>query len=778
MFFRILKNDLRRKKTMNVVLLLFVVLSAMFASSSVNNMIAVYGGIDSFFEKSDMSDYVVATLNNNGEDPAEEEIEKASAVTSYEKERIIFYSAPNLKKDNVKYVNFENAGLITSIKEGKLNYFNKDNEPIKDIEPGHIYVGGTLADKNSTTVGDRVVLEIGDVKKEFVIEGYSKEALFGSPFLTNPRILMNDEDAKAFLENEDLWAKSGGAIYYINTDDVKELRSELSGITNGLFSLDKSTLKLTFMLDMLTAGLLMIVSICLILITFTMLSFTIKFTLTEDFREIGVMKAVGIKNRFIRGTYILKYFFLSVIGAAIGYAFSLPFGQMMLKSVTGKLVIGSDNQVFIGFLSAVAVVAIIVLFCYGCTRRIKKLSPIDAVRNGETGERFNKRFWLRLSKSRMGTDAFMGVNDVVSKPGQYVSMVVTFSICLLLITMLANVTNTLMSEKLLFLFGATKSDVYYSSTEKVMENMGSDDDEVFLDTIRDMEKTLADNDMPGKVHIELLYQLSVRHGDTRTQVMLEQCKATKSTDYVYSEGVAPIYENEVAFTPQILDELDAKVGDKVYLTINGEEKEFIITASLISLNHVGKCGRLPESVPLSYHDVSTAFSFQIDFDDHPDKKEVAKRIEKLKDIFDSTKIYDAAGFVETSAGSASTLAAAKNMVLVIALIIAALITVLMEKSFISKEVNEIALLKALGFKSRSITLQHTLRFVFVIIISTLIAMILNLPFTALTCDRIFALMGAVSGVSYMIKPVEVFVVYPLILTLTVVISAALNEGFL
>ena len=37
--------------------------------------------------------------------------------------------------------------------------------------------------------------------------------------------------------------------------------------------------------------------ICLILIAVTMLSITIKFTLAEDFREIGVMTAVGMKNR-------------------------------------------------------------------------------------------------------------------------------------------------------------------------------------------------------------------------------------------------------------------------------------------------------------------------------------------------------------------------------------------------------------------------------------------------------------------------------------------------
>ena len=45
MFWRILKKDLKRKKTINIILLLFMVLCSMFAAASVNNIIAVVGGL-------------------------------------------------------------------------------------------------------------------------------------------------------------------------------------------------------------------------------------------------------------------------------------------------------------------------------------------------------------------------------------------------------------------------------------------------------------------------------------------------------------------------------------------------------------------------------------------------------------------------------------------------------------------------------------------------------------------------------------------------------------
>ena len=78
-------------------------------------------------------------------------------------------------------------------------------------------------------------------------------------------------------------------------------------------------------MSVLVAALLMIVSICLILVAFVVLRFTIHFTLEEEFREIGVMKAIGINNGTIRGLYLVKYFVIAVIGALLGFICSIPF---------------------------------------------------------------------------------------------------------------------------------------------------------------------------------------------------------------------------------------------------------------------------------------------------------------------------------------------------------------------------------------------------------------------------------------------------------------------
>ena len=51
MYWNILKRDIKQEKTMNVILLLFTILAAVFVASGLNNVVTVMNGADYFFEK-------------------------------------------------------------------------------------------------------------------------------------------------------------------------------------------------------------------------------------------------------------------------------------------------------------------------------------------------------------------------------------------------------------------------------------------------------------------------------------------------------------------------------------------------------------------------------------------------------------------------------------------------------------------------------------------------------------------------------------------------------
>ena len=114
----------------------------------------------------------------------------------------------------------------------------------------------------------------------------------------------------------------------------------------------------------------------------------------------------------------------------------------------------------------------------------------------------------------------------------------------------------------------------------------------------------------------------------------------------------------------------------------------------------------------------------------------------------------------------------RNFVTILSIIVIALITILMERSFIAKEKSEIALMKAIGFRSSSIIGQHVLRFGIVSIIASLLAAVICKPVTQLAASPIFNMMGAGKSMSYIISVTDVFLIYPFI-----IISATIAGAF-
>ena len=60
MFLRIFKKDIKRKKTMNIIMLVFIILASMFVASGLNNVITIANGTNYFFDQAGLGDYIAA----------------------------------------------------------------------------------------------------------------------------------------------------------------------------------------------------------------------------------------------------------------------------------------------------------------------------------------------------------------------------------------------------------------------------------------------------------------------------------------------------------------------------------------------------------------------------------------------------------------------------------------------------------------------------------------------------------------------------------------------
>ena len=754
MYLNILKRDLKRKKTMNVILLIFVMLSAMFMASSVNNIIAVTTGLDYFFEKANMSDFFVIEMA--AEDTGlQKAVEELDSVSGCRKEPLLLGSRYDITFDGAGETAAGNSPLYCSVDDAQLNYFNQNNEVIKEVEKGTVYITSSFASSNNIEIGDKLTITVGESKVELEYMGKAKDALLGSNFLGNSRFIMSDEDFQHL--NKDEAAKSlAGHIYYIDTTDISEVKAAIGEFKGVTLNESVATMKNTYLLDMIVAALLLVVGVFLIIVSFVVLKHTIGFTIAEEFREIGVMKAIGMKNSSIRTLYLIKYFAITVVGSALGFILSIPFSDMMLKSVSESMYFESENNLFVGLLCSLLVVGLTAVFCWSSTSKIKKLTPVDAVRNGQTGERFRKKSLMHLSKSKLSSGAFLAANDIVSAPKKYSVITAVFAILIMLVMVLANTTNTLKSENTLTLIGCIASDAYILSEPKSME---------------EVEEILVENDMPGTVREEKVYSLGAIIGDEKTTLSFQYSADTNAADYVYGEGVAPENKNEIALSFLTAKEFNVGIGDEITLVVDGEEKICMVTALHQTMNMMGKVNRLHQDFDVSSFESTSSLGYQIDFDEELTKEELNDRIEKLKDIFGEEDVKNSDEMARDTLGAAETMEAIKNLTLVIVLLIVTLVAVLMERSFISSEKSEIALMKAIGFLNKSIIWHHTLRFGIVALVASLIAAALCLPVTHLAIDPIFRMMGAIAGVSYEIVPFEIFVLYPVIIVAVTIVSA-------
>ena len=777
MYLNILKKDLKRKRAMNVILLVFIILASMFVSSSVNNIISVTTALDDYFEMADVPDYFAATMNKKPAGNLTETLENASSINEFRMEEIAYMSQSCIMRDGKPLNASSNTQLLQSDRGFAINYFLEDGSILKSVPKGEFYATYFVEKNAGLQAGDKITIEIEGVSREFTYAGSIKDAALASDNTGMTRFILNAEDFDEYMSDEAVKNMYGGKFCYIYTDDLDKTMSQISDINDSfIFSADRELLKFTYVFDMIVTGIILVISLILIAVSFVVLRFTITFTLSEEFREIGVMKAIGIPDIKIRGLYLIKYAALAVIGSAIGLTLSFPFGEKLMSLSSQSVVIGRQNTAFINVVCAIFVVAVILLFCLGCTGRVGRMTPIDAVRNGQTGERFRKKSIMSLGKSRLGTTAFLALNDVVSSPKRYGIITVTFFLCLSLLFILSNTVTTLNSDTLIGFFSMTECDITIDNGDEMMKFMTEGGQEKIKEYLKDMEDNLAENGMPAICMQEYIADLMATRGEYKKMIATYQGSGTTMDMYEYTEGTAPQNTDEIAITRSAADALKAGLGDTVTIeTIDGK-KDYIITAFYQTMTNQGIDIRFHTDEEINYIQMNGGTPLQVKFTDDPDDKEIARRIKKIQELYPKfAKTKTAAQEVRDSVGVADAMGAVKKMSAALTVILAALITVLMERSFIAKEQGEIALMKAIGVQNGKIYAYHTLRFAFVGIAAVIIGEIFAMPLTHLCIDPLFRMMGLELGVDYVTTPIEIYLVFPLVILVTTTAGAFLTS---
>lgn len=778
---KILKKDLQRKKSMNVILMIFILLTTMFVAASINNLMVVMNGVDDFIELANLGDYTIITNDsfkkemNENERALEEFIKNSDYVDDYYYTPSLWVNASDFRTSQGDVMVFSNTLAMTDITATNQIYFNSDNEEIREVKKGEIYLPYDVMEKNSIETGDtvRFVLTNG-YEKEFEVQGYFKDAFLGSKMMGNKALLISNED---FNEIADMEYVMRGGCFSVNCNNISKFKKDLNnGSFNIMFDCDKSTVKITYIMDMIIAGVLLMVGICLVVVSFIMLKFTITFTVNDDYKEIGIMKAIGIKDKSIRKLYLTKYAFISIVGAIVGFAASVPFSRILLEQITRTIVLNKvQSGILVEAITATLVALVVIAVAYRCTRKVKKLTPMDAIRNGNNGERFKRKSRMSFAKTRLKTTSFMAINDVRCQLKKYIVLMITSLFGTLLVIMPANTINTLSSDNVVDWFSMNRCDFYISDETKFMDLFRVKTKDALYDYVDETEAELkARGAKVDKVFIEALFRFTIKNGEYSFSSLASQGLKTDMDEYAIDEGSRPRYDNEIAITHIVADEINADIGDTVYIVTENGEVPYVITGLYQTMNNMGQGIRFTETADVDYSGLMGTFGLQVKMQKDASKADRDEAMEIARDIYETAKVHTSAKYIDDMIGGiAGQLESVKLIILIVVIAINILVVVLMQKMFLIREQGEMGMLKSIGFTNKAIVSWQTKRIVCTLLTGIVLGTLISKPFSMITSGQIFKLMGA-TKIRFEIKAMEVYVIYPVLIAVTTIIGCILT----
>ena len=773
---RMLKKDLMHRKSVNLILFLFITIATVFLASSVNNILVVSSSVDYYMDYANIPDVNLVAVNSGEKEKIMKWIEtEAPGVKDYGYQEMLSVEQKNLHRENGKKFNAEGLSLFLSEESSDYCKVFDPNGGALHLQDDEIGMPAFLMDKNDLKVGDKVRISLNGRDKTFTLKTVVKDAAFGNDMVGMSRIFMNSDMYKEFKKTG---SEQTYALYFINVSSISEFTEaqNLQSFPSVLNTVSRSMYSMIYSFDLILAALLILVGICMILIALLVLRFTLLFTMEEEYREIGIMKAIGLRDKAIRRLYLVKYTFLVSSGAFLGLLISVPISCIMVAGVSVNMIMeDSGVNFFVNILCTLLIIFLVMLFCMNCTRKLSRITAISAIRGGHSGESFAKASALYLFKQKyLRVPAYLGINDMLTHLKRYALLLVTFCISFVLITIPLNTINTMQSSEMASKFTVnTDSAVYIKKIEGKQDSAYRNSAQLkkgMQRVEREMKEKGYDAELTASSIYFLPFHAPGKKGNTKIMSLQIQGRNTEYLDYL--EGSAPVLENEIAFSRLILEDNNWHIGDRIEADLNGETYKFIITGSYADYMQLGSSARLNAKLDLSKVDMFEYWNVNVDMKTDKSQTELKDTLQKQ---FPDYEWYTAQEIVDRNIGGIQE-SLSELLIPMTAMLCAVimLITLLMEKLFIVREKGEIAMMKSIGFRNSSIRSWQVIRMILVALVSMLAAVPLSMLSNRFMLEPIFAIMGA--DVHIQIDPVQVYLIYPGVLLLGIICATIFATG--
>lgn len=758
MYFRIIRNDFSKSKFITVTTTLFVAIAAMLVSLAVILTVNLSSSLDSLITKAKTPHFMqmhsgeidIGRLTYFAEQNSDVEQFQVVEFLNIEGAKIIIGNKS--LKDSVQDNGF-------SIQSDKFDYL-LDLEGNKiNVADGELFVPISYMRDNAIKIGDKAAIS----GKEFTVVGFLRDSQMNSTLSSSKRFLISKNDYEAI--------KPTGSLEYLIEFRLKDLAAlgsfETAYASAGLEANGPTvTYSLFKMMNALSDGLMIAVILLISALVITIALLCIRFTLLakieDDYREIGVMKAIGIRVSDIKKIYLAKYVMIAVGGSILGFVLSLLFKGLLQENI--RLYMGAPENSFIpillGIIGILVIIMLFIVYVSVVLKRFRKISAVEAMRFGtsQDNNKSAKRFVLNKNKL-FHTNVFLGINDVITKKRLYSTMLVVLILAAFIMIVPYNLYTTISSKSFTEYMGIGDYDMRIdiqgdnipNKTQKVVK-------------VIDEDQTISQS----AVLTTKLFKMKMEDG-TEENIKIELGNHT-TFPIKYSKGRAPEVENEIALSILNAGEMNKKVGDVLTLVIEGKEKDFIVSGIYSDITNGGKTAKA------IFADNSAGIMWSVICAKFTDQTVVGSKVQEYTNIFHSVKISDVNHFVKQTFGSTiDSIKLASYMAVFIALLIVALVIVLFMKMLVAKDKYSIAIMKTLGFTKLDIKVQYVTRSVLILLVGTIFGTLLANTLGEKLAGKVISSFGAASF-DFTIHPFLAYGLFPFIMLCVVLISTIIGTA--
>lgn len=697
---KIIRNNISRNKLVSLAAALFIAAAAALISLAAILAVNLSGAIDRLMQKAATPHFM--QMHTGTIDMAELE-HFANTNGSVSQFQVLEF----LNLDNSQIVLGENslAGSVqdngVSVQSGKFDFLlDFNDEPVRPGE-GEIFVPVCYFRDGTVKEGDTAVIN----GIPFTVAGFVRDSQMNSALASSKRFIVSSTDygllerfGKAeYLIEFRLNDRSGLGAFETAYSEAK-LPAGGPALTWPLFRLMSAAS------DGIMIAVIVLVGILVILIALLCIRFTLLSKIEEDYREIGVMRAVGMRISDIRGIYLAIYAAIAAAGCIAGVLLSTLFRKPLLESIRLNLGSGGNGVLasLFGMAGAAAVFLLILLYVNHGLRSFRNISAVQALRFGAVQDIAGAPGAMKLSENRVfSANLFLAAKDVLTRKRLYSTMLFIVVLASFIMIVPRNLYHTISDKNFVTYMGVGNCDLRLDiwltggindKTAEIQTAVGADPEisKYALFTTRVFSAVMEDGTMET-VKVEL--------GDHSVFPLQ------------YAEGKLPEKEDEIALSALNAQELGKKAGDTIILTGDGGETEMRLTVCGI-YSDITNGGKTAKAV---FKAESAETAWAVICADLKPAVGLTGKIAEYASGFPDAKVSAVGEYMNQTFGQ--TLSAVKKAwraAVIVSVAVTLLVTLLFMKLLTAKDRYSIAIMRAVGYTGSDIGRQYAWRAVFVL----------------------------------------------------------------